>query len=286
MSRKIKSHILKRHFVYSIAIILILVSTQGAKATDYDKARQLRLSIGKDEYSGDVKKFLSSVDNAFDKHDYLSFGALMRSPGDRPRVLASLDWAQGNMLMGASVVVPLIYAESLWSIGSNAPAGSEYVNLKETSAFVTLYSLAVIITDGPKCADRTAPDGHFTKLISHLKAVILYLKQLPDDKKNQIVGMALNYEAKLAPIRSNDNYLCRFGLEEIGEGLKGKKMEELPQRPPQGNEVGTQVGVPSPPGYEPKYLAEAEWKPKQEESRKKLPAILANIVQTLPTKPQ
>jgi hypothetical protein len=186
------------------------------------------------------------------------------------------------MLMGASVIVPIIYAESLWSIGSSAPAGSPYGNFKDTATLITLYSLAVIAADGPKCADHSAPDGHFPKTMNHLGAVIAFLKQQPDDKKKQTVDTALTYESKLSPLRSNDNYLCRFGLEEIGEGLKGKRTEDLPQRPPQGNEVGTQVSVPSPPGYEPKYVAETEWRPKQVQIRENLPTIFANLVKPQP----
>jgi hypothetical protein len=255
-------------------------------ATNYENARKMGLAIGTSRYSEDVKQFLSDVDNAFDKHDYLAFGKLMRSPGDGPRVLASLDWAQGNMLMGSSVIVSIIYAESLWSIGSQAPVGHPYANFKETAAFVALYSLAVTATDGPKCADQSAPNGHFSKIVYHLGTVLQYFRQLPDEKKQQIIGFALTQEAKLARLRPNDNYLCRFGLEEIGAGLKATKPEDLPKRPPQGNEVGTQVAVPSPPGYEPKYVAEAEWQPKQTKMRGDLPALLANFAKPVPAPPQ
>ena len=262
-------------------LLTLLAGAASQAATDYDKARALGLTLGKTQYPDEVRQYLASLDDAFSKHDYTTFGAKMRSPGDGPKVVASLDWAQANMIMGASIIVPIIYAESLWSIGSSAPPGNALANFKDTAAMVTLYSLAVIQADAAQCADPSAPTHHRDSTAAHLRPVLNYFGQLPDDKRKQIVDFALKQEALSYPSRTHDNYLCRFGMEEITAGLKATPLEQLPHRAPQGNEVGTQVSVPSPPGFEPRYLPDETWRPKQAEARERLPASLTALSDTL-----
>jgi len=229
--------------------MLLLLAATAAGATDFDKARQMNLPLGTNSYPDEIRHYLAAADDAIARHDYTALAKLLREPGSTPRMMAGLDWGQGNMMMGSSVVVPALYAEQLWSIGSTAPADSPYAALKDTAAMVMLYTLSVIATDGPQCADKSAPASHFNHIVSRLAPLLRGLTRLPAAKKQEIVHAAMAVEAKTAPMRGQDDYLCRMD------------------------------------SADPKFMAEQDWRPQQAEIRDRLQAMLTGLLDRDPGQP-
>ncbi len=175
------------------------------------------------------------------------------------------------MMAGKSVIVPLLYSTKLWVVGS---ANSQYANLRETAALITIYSLMVTYADGVKCADQTAPGHRIDAIVTQYRDPLKMLATLPVAQRTIIIETAARMEAQTAPLRTNDNYLCRFGMQETIDNLKkGQKLKELQ---PQPGQVGKQFLIQDDLDYEPEYVPREQWEPKQRKSRSNfLPAFTA-----------
>ena len=205
----------------------------------------------------------------------------MQSPGSAERVTASLDWGRARTLDGASVIVPLLYANSLWRVGSSAPARSEIASLRETASLITLYATSVVVVDGQKCADGSAPGHRLDRIAIEYRDVLQFFAGLPADRQELLIQTAIGMEKKIAPNRHDDNYLCRFGLQETADYLRDHGTKGIEERPPRPGEYGRQSVVPSNPTYEQRYLAPDVSAPKQIKARAELHTMLAGLVKKL-----
>lgn len=213
-------------------------------------------------------QYTQNLDQLLAKHDYNALGAKILSPPAIKFVLPVLDWSRSRLQAGGSVIIPLLEARLTWAIAQSNPETSP---LAKTAAMLTLYGLVTIMVDGVKCADASAPADHRFQVLLKYKDIMEYLGRLPANEREDIVKAALTLEERTAPLRQNDNYLCRFGMAEMQYSLK---------------KHGNGTEVPSDPGthgktfvlendldYEPEYLPQDQWAQKQVEVRKSMPKI-------------
>jgi hypothetical protein len=169
------------------------------------------------------------------------------------------------MMAGKSVIVPLLYSTKLWVVGSANP---QYAALRETATLITIYSLMVIYADGVKCADQTAPGHRIDAVATQYREPLEMLATLPVAQRTTIIEAAARMEAHTAPLRTNDNYLCRFGIQETIDNLKkGQTLKELQ---PQPGQLGKQLFIQDDLDYEPEYVSREQWEPEQQKSRSRL----------------
>ena len=213
------------------------------------------------------------LDKLLSEHNYNELASRMLHSTDASLIRPTLDWAQARTLTGASVFVPLLYSKMLWEIGSANP---RFADLKETSAAVTLYALLVTLADGPKCEDQTAVSHHLDGFIFKYHGQLQFISQAPDDKKNLLIRLAFAMEQKTLPLRQNDDYLCRFGSEEMLDSLqKNGPGKEVPAQPGQ---FGKTVVVGSDPTFVPKFLPREQWEPKQAAAREQFATTLSAFI--------
>jgi hypothetical protein len=230
------------------------------------------------------------LDKLLAAHDYKALHDKMLASPDPSLVVPTLNWAKARMIGGASVFVPLLYAQLLWAVASSS---QQYAFLKTTAGLIIGYSLLVTYADGVKCADQTAPQHHRDVILSQYGGEFQSVAQLPDQDKDRVFHTNIEMEQGIAPRRQNDNYLCRFGMQEIRDSLEKHPAKETPGTPGSATHVGKVMDVQVDLDYQPTFLSREEWEPKQTAQRAQfatlLPAIFdryKNVPAPLPPTPQ
>lgn len=240
-------------------------------------------------YSAKQKEFMDRLDALMSQQDYLHLtqtlagaaGGKNTGEPDGALITAGLDWARARTLDGAGLAVPAIYSALLWR---TADLNSDYGHLRQTSAAMALYALLVVLADGPKCADKTAPEHHMNTILQQYRRQFDELAKLPAQQRQKIADLAIQLEARLAPKRQNDMYLCRYGLQEhrdMAEKLGDKAYVEVPAKPGQ---IGRQMELQSELDYTPQFKPREVWEPEQAAARAKFPELVAAICKTEPGK--
>lgn len=214
-----------------------------------------------------------------DAKDYVNLKGTLDTWTSADRAQRSLDWSKAKMMEGNTILVAYIYAGNLWRLGNSSPPSSPYAELKSTAAMVTLYAFAVIMVDGQKCKDASAP-GHNIEvnLRNWGKTTWAYLASLPASEREKIISIALELERKTAPVRGNDRFVCGGGMSEWAQAdlSRGK---EVPT-PPGG--VGRTVLVPNNPDYVPELKLPPEYEQQQANVRARLHDMIAAILAKFP----
>jgi hypothetical protein len=187
----------------------------------------------------------------------------------------SLDWMKAKLLSGGWYLVSVLYARDLWSIGTQTKVDDPQKDLRLTAGMVTLYTAAVILVDGSKCDDQTAPAHRMDQLLQARAATLAFMKEQPPATKQKAIELAVALEAKTAAARGSDDLVCRDGMAQIRAGLERGTQHPVPTAP---GAVGKSVAVEAPPDWRPTILSEQDYAPKQEAVRAKLKPTLAQFV--------
>jgi hypothetical protein len=231
--------------------------------------------IEENEFDDEADEFLKA-------RNYVALrDKIINSPG--PSAIYALDWGKSRTAAGKSLIVPLLYSTKLWLVGSANPS---YSNLRETAALIATYAFFVTLADGTKCGDPSAVEHRIISIITQYQDLFYLLANLPVVQRDKLVNIAILMESRTAEKRENDNYLCRFGSQETAHSLKlnnGNPLEQLPSQPGQ---VGKNFALPDDPNYEPSYLPQNQWQPKQEKIRSTFPLIMTKILDKIKNSPK
>jgi hypothetical protein len=159
-----------------------------------------------DEQAG---RYEQALQGALERNDYAQLTALMQAPMTLPQRREALPWARKHTEAGASLVLPVLYAETLWRIGSNPDASSPELGYRDIAARFVLYSLIVASVDGLRCKDKDAPARHAEKIQHDDNEIIDFAADRPSYARGQLINAALELEIRSAGRRVDDAYLCR-----------------------------------------------------------------------------
>jgi hypothetical protein len=160
--------------------------------------------------------------------------ALLSPPSDA--VKRYLDWLQVKLAGGAGFLVAYSYMRYLWIAGNASKVDDPGRDLRVTAGMIALYAYELIVIDGAKCEDKSAPDNRMSQLLSLNPATLSFLKSRPAELKEKVVALALALEKRTAMLRRDDDLLCRNGLDEIRRGWRGERSERF--RTPRDTMVG------------------------------------------------
>lgn len=219
------------------------------------------LGSPRQSYTPEQQAFMADLDTLLADKKYNELSSKMLHPGNAFQLVAAMDWGRDQMVQGSSVAVPLTQSTLLWSVGSTNP---NLAGLKESSAFVLMYAVVAAAADGLKCADLSAQGHGVEEIIFKYGSRIKDVAAFPDDTKNKLFDQVLASEAKTAPVRKDDAYLCHYGMAEYGDAIK-KMEDEKAGRPTNQN------------AFQPKFLTRSQWEPKQAEARKGFRNLLTTI---------
>jgi hypothetical protein len=165
---------------------------------------------------------------------------------------------------GGGFFLALLYARDLWNVGDSAKIADPAKDPRLTAGLISLYAFELIVIDGTKCEDRSAPDNRLSQLLTQRAAALNFLKQQPPDIKGKIVDIAIALERKTAPLRKDDDLICRDGMDQMRAGLERGTQQEVPNT---SGHVGKTIAVTPPPDWTPKFVSPDVYSPLQVKAR-------------------
>ncbi len=222
--------------------------------------------------------YTNELDAALNDNDYAKVLDKTNRPGTIDNLNAASEWARKKMLAGGSIIYPLISATNMWKVGAAVPAGNKLAANKDTAVAIVMYALAIDYVDGVKCADLTAPKLGIDRIISQYTPALRYIATLQQDKQKEVVESGLYLEHMTASMRGNDDYLCRFGVQNSVNYYRNHWQEILEATAAGSGRIKTPQDIPDDPSYRPEYVPAETSAPIQAKMRQQLPAFLSRVV--------
>jgi len=208
--------------------------------------------------------------------DWHGLGAALSQASDQVSLTRALDWLQAKVTAGGGFMIALMYARELWTVGEAMKLDDPGKDLRVSAGMMMLYAVELIAIDGAKCEDESAP-GHRLDQISEMDAAIFkFLRTQSADMKSKVVDTALALEQRTAPLRKDDDVICRGGLAEMQAGLEHGTQKEVPEA---SGHYGKDVEVTAPPGWAPKFVPPSSYRPLQEAARAAMRENLFSLVE-------
>jgi len=190
-------------------------------------------------------------------------------------VTRMMNWLRTRIDTGGGFFLSFLYARNLWNAGSFFKVDDPNKDLHITAAMITLYAYEVIVIDGAKCADTSAPSRRADQLFMYGARALNYLKTKPEELKAKVIDTAIGYEKRTEQWRKDDDPLCRDGMAEIKAGI-GAGTTRAVSTPP--GYFGKTIAVETPPGYVPKFLAPEAYLPIQKRTRAEMKENLLKLI--------
>jgi hypothetical protein len=204
----------------------------------------------------------ADLDALLAKRDWNGLGAALSGPISPDAIAKRMGWLQARIDTGGGLLLAEIYARDLWFVG-NAAKTDGYRDLRLTAGLMSLYSYELIVLDGVKCADRTAPIRRLQQLNAARADTMDFLKKQSPAMKDRIVEVAVALERKTAPLRADDDLICRGGTAEMKAGLEQGEKQEVTPAPGQAK----RVVVTPPEGWTPPMVTAEVYEPLRETAR-------------------
>ena len=220
----------------------------------------------------------AQLDEMLAAHQWGPLGAALRP--DPQSISRMMDWLHQRIDAGGGILLPIIFARDLWMVGEQLHTADPMSDMRVTAAMMTLYTYALILVDGKTCEDATAPAHRRDQLFQARASTLGFLRTLPMNTKMKVVDIAVALEHKTAPLRGDDDLVCRDGLAQMKAGIEHGKQSEPAPVP---GMVGRTVLVEPPAGWKPVEIPASISLPLQDEIRKNLRAELTKLVTAEPT---
>jgi hypothetical protein len=204
-----------------------------------------------------------------------ALGAALSRPGTNEEIVRKLNWLKTRMENGGGLLLPTIYARDLWAIGINLKVSDPNTDMRVSAALISFYAYEITIIDGAKCEDQSAPGNRVSQLLRNRAATFAFLKQQPLDLKMKVVEVAIALERKTAPLRKDDDLICRGGMDEMKASLERGTQKEVPNTT---GHYGKTVAVTPPPNWTPKFVPPSVYRPMQDKARADMRESLLNLV--------
>jgi hypothetical protein len=217
----------------------------------------------------------AELDALWTARKWNDLGAALSHPDSAASFTRSMDWLHTRLDAGGGLLLGLLYARDLWLVGESQNVTDPAKDLRMTAAMITLYTYEIIVIDGAKCEDKSAPGHRVEQLLTARRETLAYLRQQPPEWKTNVINIAIAYEKKTAPLRREDDLICRGGLEEIRAGLEKGTQHEVPNT---DGHYGKTVDVRPPSDWMPKFVAPSAYQPLQEKARTDMRATLLRLV--------
>jgi hypothetical protein len=204
-----------------------------------------------------------------------ALGAALSRPGTNQEIARKLNWLKTRMENGGGLLLPTIYARDLWAIGINLKVNDPNTDMRVSAALISFYAYEITVIDGAKCEDQSAPSNRVSQLLRNRAATLAYLKQQPLDLRMKVVEVAIALERKTAPLRKDDDLICRGGMDEMKASLERGTQQEVPNTT---GHYGKTIAVTPPPDWTPKFVPPSVYRPMQEKARADMRESLLNLV--------
>ena len=227
---------------------------------------------------------VATLDKLWSRQDLARLTARLRDVSNIKDAWLDMNWEKARILDGDGLIIVYAYMTDLWRLGATTRA-SDGEGLKQAAGMMLAYGIDLIILDGLRCADPSAPVHRRDQLMTQNPELIRFIANSPKSVRMSMGTISLAFEAATAPLRHNDEVLCSGGLSQISAGLKAQGDKPLVQSPSAPGMIGKTYQVPAPPGYKPEFVGEQIWRPKQNQARATMAALLTKLL-TMPSDSQ
>jgi hypothetical protein len=221
----------------------------------------------------------AELDALLAQKNYTALGDVFKT-NNPSEIVLNMNWQKTKMMAGAGTFVNFAYVKDLDRL-STALGDVHGAGLKKTAAMMLLYTYELILIDGIKCKDVSAPTHRKDQILLNFPNVAKSMRTFSDTDADTIVQIALKLEGFTAPKRADDDFLCRNGLAEMTATLKKYGKDATRQVPTPPGHIGATEEVRNDPDYKPEFVGKEIWAPKQAEFRASMPDILTKLVATV-----
>jgi len=219
----------------------------------------------------------AELDVLLSQRNYAKLGQIFRDTNKYEDVVLNMNWLQVRLFTGGTAFLGFPYIAGLDRV-STALGDARGADMKKTAILIFLYTYQLIVIDGQRCKDVSAPGHRRDQLLTGFPNVRKFIAALSDEEMDTLLKTAVKMENSSAPRRTDDDFLCRGGMAEMTATLKkygDNATREVPT-PPGG--IGKTMEVKTDPDFRPEFLGKELWSPKQAELRAQMPEILKNLV--------
>jgi hypothetical protein len=216
----------------------------------------------------------AELDALLAARNWNGLAAVLPRPGPTTEFARKLNWLKTRMDNGGGFFLALEFAREFWD-NTGGLTDDQAKGPRVTAGLYSLYAFELIVIDGAKCEDRSAPDNRISQLLRRQAAALAFLKKQEPDVKARTVELAIGLERKTAPLRTDDDLVCRNGLEEMKASLERGTQREVPNTT---GHYGKTVAVTPPPDWTPKFVPPSVYRPMQEKARANMRESLLNLV--------
>lgn len=217
----------------------------------------------------------ADLDALLAARNWKGLGGALSRPGKSEDAWRRMNWLRTRVENGAGFFLSIIYARDLWGAGSLQKIADPARDLRTSAAVISLYTYELIMIDGSKCEDATAPENRGIQLFRSQAATFAFLKQLSPKLKSKMIDLSIALEQKTAPLRADDDLLCRDGLEQMNASLD---RDLLQGGPTPAGQIGKTVAVAPAPGWTPKFVSPDTYRPMQDHIRAGMRENLLKLV--------
>src|SRR5262249_10904711 len=135
--------------------------------------------------------YAGALQTTLDRNDFAKLTAMMQAKVSPVQRREELKWARAQTEAGASVIVPALYANQLWRIGSNIDASAPEITYRDVAARFVLYSLVVAAVDGLRCKNQDAPKHLSDKVIRDNEDILNHAADRPPYSRGRLITAAM-----------------------------------------------------------------------------------------------
>src|ERR1043166_4493016 len=153
----------------------------------------------------------AELDALLAARNWNALAAALRRPSPTTEFARKLNWLKTRMDNGGGFFLALEFAREFWE-NSSGLTDDQAQGARMTAGLYSLYAFELIVIDGAKCEDRSAPDNRISQLLRRQAAALAFLAKQEPDLKAKTVEQAIGLERNTAPLRKDDDLVCRDGL--------------------------------------------------------------------------
>jgi hypothetical protein len=136
-----------RHSALIAAAILLPLSRAGAQPQPTPPIRPLPSD--------------AELDALLAARKWNDLGAALSNPGSAASFSKNMEWLHTRLDAGGGLMLGLLYARDLWAAGKSLNVADPAKDVRMTAGMITLYTYEIIVIDGTKCEDKSAPGHRF-----------------------------------------------------------------------------------------------------------------------------
>jgi len=219
----------------------------------------------------------AELDTLLSQRDYARLSQIFRDANKFEEIVLNMNWQQTRLFSGGTAFLTFPYIANL-DLVSTSLGEVRGAEMKKTAAMVFLYAYELILIDGQRCKDVSAPEHRRDQLLTGFPNVRKSIPTLSDEDMDTTLKTAIKIEGLTAPRRGDDDFLCRGGLAEMQAALTKYGNDATREVPTPPGGIGKTMLVKNDPDFKPEFLGKEVWSPKQAELRAEMPDILNNLV--------